>query len=118
MSDELFNAIEAKAAGVIADTLAVELTEVQREANFADDLGADSLDMVELTMEFEEAFGIEISDAEAQECKTVGDAFKAIERALAHEADASIRPVVKNGVASRHLLGGGQGTVDMPSSDD
>lgn len=89
----LFNTQEAEIAGIIVEHLGVEAKDVTREASFENDLGADSLDMVELTMAFEDHFNIEISDDEAEKVKTVDDAFKAIAVATDHEADATIRPV-------------------------
>ena len=64
---------------MVVDHLGVDETKVTNEANFIDDLGADSLDTVELVMAFEEEFGSEISDAEAEKILTVGDAIKFIE---------------------------------------
>ena len=64
---------------MVAEHLGVEETKVTEEANFIDDLGADSLDTVELVMAFEEEFGSEISDSEAEKILTVGDAIKFIE---------------------------------------
>ena len=68
-----------KVKKMVADHLGVEETKVIDEANFIDDLGADSLDTVELVMAFEEEFGSEISDSEAEKILTVGDAIKFIE---------------------------------------
>ena len=62
-----------------ADHLGVDEQKVTEEASFIDDLGADSLDTVELVMAFEEEFGSEISDSEAEKILTVGDAIKFIE---------------------------------------
>ena len=68
-----------KVKKMVADHLGVEEAKVTEEANFIDDLGADSLDTVELVMAFEEEFGSEISDSEAEKILTVGDAIKFIE---------------------------------------
>jgi acyl carrier protein len=64
---------------IIVDQLGVDAEEVKMEASFRDDLKADSLDLVELIMAFEEEFGGEISDDEAQEIKSVGDAVTYLE---------------------------------------
>lgn len=58
---------------VVVDQLGVSEDEVKREASYVDDLGADSLDTVELVMALEEAFGMEIPDEEAEKIKTVND---------------------------------------------
>ena len=71
--------ISNKVKKMVADHLGVEELKVTEEANFIDDLGADSLDTVELVMAFEEEFGSEISDSEAEKILTVGDAIKFIE---------------------------------------
>ena len=64
---------------IIVDHLGVDVEKVTDEASFIDDLGADSLDTVELVMAFEEEFGSEISDSEAEKILTVGDAIKFID---------------------------------------
>tara|TARA_B100000929_G_scaffold9708_1_gene8220 strand:- start:125 stop:364 length:240 start_codon:yes stop_codon:yes gene_type:complete len=64
---------------IVVDHLGVDEQKVTEEASFIDDLGADSLDTVELVMAFEEEFGSEISDNEAEKILTVGDAIKFIE---------------------------------------
>ena len=64
-----------KFRGIIAEQLGVEVDKVTAEAKFTDDLGADSLDLVELIMAFEEEYGMEISDDEAQKLTTVGEAW-------------------------------------------
>ena len=64
---------------VIVDRLGVDEVEVKPEASFSDDLGADSLDVVELVMELEDEFDMEISDDDAEKIATVGDAISYIE---------------------------------------
>ena len=71
--------ISATVKKIIADHLGVDEQKVTEESSFIDDLGADSLDTVELVMAFEEEFGSEISDSEAEKILTVGDAIKFIE---------------------------------------
>jgi acyl carrier protein len=67
---------EAKVKEIIINELGVEPEKVTLEASFVEDLGADSLDTVELVMAFEEEFGIEIPDEDAEGLQTVGDAVK------------------------------------------
>jgi acyl carrier protein len=67
---------EEKARRIIADQLLVNDEEVVDSANFRDDLEADSLDMVELVMQIEEAFDLQIPDEDVERIKTVGDAVK------------------------------------------
>lgn len=71
--------IEEKVRAIIVDKLNCDASEVTREASFSGDLGADSLDTVELIMEFEKEFGTSIPDQDAQNIKTVGDAIDYIE---------------------------------------
>ena len=71
--------ISSKVKKMISDHLGVDEAKVTEESSFIDDLGADSLDTVELVMAFEEEFGSEISDNEAEKILTVGDAIKFIE---------------------------------------
>ncbi len=71
--------IEAKVKAIIVDKLGVDEAEVKAEASFTNDLGADSLDTVELIMEFEKEFGINIPDDQAEKIATVGDAISYIE---------------------------------------
>ena len=71
--------INDKVVEIIVEKLNCEAREVTPEANFSSDLGADSLDTVELIMEFEKAFDIQIPDQDAQGIKTVGDAISYIE---------------------------------------
>lgn len=61
---------------IIANELGVEMDKVTDEASFVEDLGADSLDTVELVMAFEEEFGVEIPDEDAEQMQTVGDAIR------------------------------------------
>ena len=71
--------IEQKVKDIIVEKLGVEESEVTMEASFTNDLGADSLDTVELIMEFEKEFGITIPDDQAEKIATVGDAVAYIE---------------------------------------
>ena len=73
------NDIQEKVQKIIVDKLGVNTEQVKYEAKFVDDLGADSLDQVELVMELEEQFGVEIPDEDAEKILTVGDAVKYIE---------------------------------------
>ena len=72
-------AVHDKITEIIVEQLGVKAEEVTPEASFVDDLGADSLDTVELVMALEEEFGIEIPDEDAEKIQTVGDAIKYIE---------------------------------------
>ena len=71
--------IEERVQKIVCEQLGVSTEEVKLKASFIDDLGADSLDTVELVMAFEEEFGSEISDSDAEKILTVGDAIKFIE---------------------------------------
>ena len=71
--------IKKKVAAIIIDKLGVEIGEITESASFANDLGADSLDTVELIMEFEKEFNISIPDEEAEKIVTVGNAIEYIE---------------------------------------
>ena len=64
---------------IIVDKLGVEETQITDDASFTNDLGADSLDTVELIMEFEKEFNVTIEDSDAEKIQTVGDAFKYLE---------------------------------------
>jgi acyl carrier protein len=70
--------VEDKVKKIIAEKLSVDLEEVVEEASFVDDLGADSLDLVELIMSMEEEFDIDISDEDAEKLVTVKDAINYI----------------------------------------
>ena len=71
--------VSSKVKKIVADHLGIDEAKVTDDSSFIDDLGADSLDTVELVMAFEEEFGSEISDSEAEKILTVGDAVKFIE---------------------------------------
>jgi len=73
--------VSEKVKAIIVDKLGVDESEVTNEANFTNDLGADSLDTVELIMEFEKEFDIQIPDDKAEAIATVGDAVSFIESA-------------------------------------
>ena len=73
--------IASRVKAIIVDKLGVDENQVTETAAFTTDLGADSLDTVELIMEFEKEFGINIPDAKAESISTVGDAIKYIEEA-------------------------------------
>jgi len=77
--EEKIMAVADKVKSIIAEQLGVKPEEVTPAASFIDDLGADSLDTVELVMALEEEFGIEIPDEDAEKMTTVGDAIKYIE---------------------------------------
>ena len=72
--------VRSKVVSIIVDKLGVEESEVTNEASFTNDLGADSLDTVELIMEFEKEFNIAIPDDQAENIQTVGDAISYIEK--------------------------------------
>ena len=75
--------IEAKIKAIVVEKLGVEKSQVTPEAGFSADLNADSLDTVEIVMEFEKEFGITIPDEDTQKIVTVGDAIAYVEKALA-----------------------------------
>lgn len=77
MADE--KSIESKVKSIIVEQLGVKEDQVVPEAKFIEDLGADSLDTVELVMALEEEFGIEVPDEEAEKLQSVGDVIKYIE---------------------------------------
>jgi acyl carrier protein len=72
--------VEERVKSIIVEQLGVDADEVQAEASFVEDLGADSLDTVELIMAFEEEFGVEISDDEAEKIRKVKDAVEYIDK--------------------------------------
>ncbi len=74
--------IAEKVTKIIVDKLGIDESEVTPDANFTNDLGADSLDIVELIMQFEQEFDISIPDEQAENIQTVGDAIKYLESQL------------------------------------
>ncbi len=78
--------LQDKVRSIIAEQLGVKPEQVTPQASFIDDLGADSLDTVELVMALEEEFGVEIPDEEAEKLVTVGDAMKYIEEKAGQKA--------------------------------
>lgn len=76
--------VEAKVKEIIIDKLGVEESQITPEASFTNDLGADSLDIVELVMGFESEFGISIPDDDAEKITTVGDAIKYLQEKTAN----------------------------------
>ena len=71
--------ISSKIKAIIVDKLVIDESEVTNDSNFMSDLGADSLDTVELIMEFEKEFDLQIPDDDAEKITTVGDAIKYVE---------------------------------------
>ena len=74
--------IEERVTNIVCEQMGVSRDKVTRETSFVNDLGADSLDTVELVMEFEDEFDLSIPDEEAEKIQTVGDAIKYIEEKL------------------------------------
>jgi acyl carrier protein len=74
--------ITERVTQIIADKLVIDTAEVTAEANFKQDLGADSIDLVELIMEFEREFELSIPDEKAEEIQTVGNAIQFLEEAI------------------------------------
>ena len=71
--------VEERVISIVCDRLGVERDKVKHNTSFINDLGADSLDIVELVMEFEEEFGMSIPDEKAEDIQTVGEAIKYID---------------------------------------
>jgi acyl carrier protein len=94
----LRKSIEEKVKDIIVEQLGVNPEQVTPQASFIEDLGADSLDIVELVMAFEEEFGVEVPDEDAEKLQTVGDVIKYIEDKLPN----SKRPRGPQGQADFH----------------
>src|SRR3974390_1493699 len=101
-------AVDEKVKQIIVEQLGVDEGEVTQNASFVDDLGADSLDTVELVMAFEEAFEIEIPDEDAEKIRTVQDAFSYIEQ-HAKAKKESAPPARQVRVSCRPGAGGAKG---------
>ena len=80
--------IEGKVISIVAEQMGVEKGEVSRETDFVNDLNADSLDTVELVMEFEDEFETSIPDEQAEKIKTVGQAIDFIKEHVANQSQA------------------------------
>jgi acyl carrier protein len=77
------DSLEQKVRGIVAEQLGVDLAEVQPGASILDDLGADSLDVVEMVMSLEESFDIEVPDEDVEGLRTVADVERYVTRAMA-----------------------------------
>jgi len=74
--------VEEKVIGIVSEQMNVDKSQIARETSFVNDLGADSLDTVELVMEFEDEFDLDIPDEDAEKIQTVGEAIGYIEKQL------------------------------------
>ena len=74
--------VEEKVIGIVSEQMNVDRSQITKETSFVNDLGADSLDTVELVMEFEDEFDLDISDEDAEKIQTVGEAIGYIEKRL------------------------------------
>jgi acyl carrier protein len=83
--------VEDRLRKVLVEVLGVTSEKVTRDTDLADDLGADSLDAIEVIMECEEVFGVEIADAQAQDIKTVGDLIDLLEQGGKNRPAAAAR---------------------------
>src|SRR6266511_3405611 len=93
--------IEEKVKDIIVEQLGVNPEQVTPQASFIEDLGADSLDVVELVMAFEEEFGVEVPDEDAEKLQTVGDVIKYIEEKSSKQYHA--RPTFRNSLIFQAL---------------
>lgn len=78
------SSVEERVVNIVTEQLGVDKDKIKRESNFVNDLGADSLDTVELVMELEEEFDISIPDDAAEKIQTVGEAIEHIEKSAAN----------------------------------
>lgn len=77
--------VKAKVKEIIMDKLGVDESQITEQASFINDLGADSLDIVELVMAFEQAFNLSIPDEDAEKIQTVGDVYKYLDEKLSNQ---------------------------------
>lgn len=87
MADVDVQAVEAKVVGIVSEQMGVDKDEITRETSFINDLNADSLDTVELVMEFEDEFDMSIPDEEAEKIQTVGAAIDYIVNIMKNKED-------------------------------
>ena len=80
------DSLETKIRTIVAEQLGVELEEIRMDANILDDLGADSLDVVEMVMSLEEQFDIEVPDEEVEEMRTLADIERFVTKAVSQAA--------------------------------
>ena len=83
MADRTSTEIESKIVDIVAEQMGIDASEISRESHFANDLNADSLDVVELVMEFEDEFDTQIPDDDAEKIQTVGQAIDFVVEATA-----------------------------------
>ena len=108
--------IGTKVKNIVADHLGVEESKVVDEASFIDDLGADSLDTVELVMAFEEEFGTEISDTDAEKILTVGDAIKLTASPTVRIFSASLSEISEPNSSSKAITNSTVSKLSAPRS--
>jgi acyl carrier protein len=80
------DSVETRIRTIVAEQLGVQLDEIRPDANILDDLGADSLDVVEMVMSLEEAFDIEVPDEEVEEMRTIADIERYVSKAVSQAA--------------------------------
>src|SRR5260370_17793889 len=100
---ECVPSLEEKVTQIVVDQLGVEASEVSPKSSFVEDLGADSLDRVELVMALEEAFAVEITDEQAEKIATVQDAVDYIQKnakSVKHKTSSTIKPAATDAAAN------------------